>query len=345
MSSPLPGGFGSNLIMFDAANTLGFVYAYDQNQALIRNILAAMRDAGQICVRLNLLYWAADNPAPQEELYSPNGWLLGLYGSNLDSQRLANLTNLLEDIKALGFTDVTLGFGPMGVTLGPQNGIANWPDLDDRWKRTAEFISNMRALIRSVGFRAPGEEPGTPTYGLDFGELPSDSTSVLFQYFQTLWTWYTTAYFDGIPCTDAWMGLREDPAAVAILPALFKGLDQNGKDNWPPKFGLHCYGNAPWPTVYHSILGMIAAIDAIGAPESIPVDIDETYVFSDLTNVTQVVRAARASKRLIRKVLQWPTSRTDTTNNSGLGNPPGGGIPAYLLGAVEGNAISGDPKV
>lgn len=325
--------FGSNLTAFDAANAQGFVYAYDQNQSLIRSILEQMRAAGQICARLNLLYWAADDPAPGEELYAPNGWLLGLYGSNLDSQRLANLTGLLQDLKAAGFTDVTLGFGPMGVTLGPVNGVASWPEVGDRWVRTAEFISNMRGLIRSVGFRAPGEEVGVPVYGLDFGELPSDPASVIFCYFQTIWTWYTASFFpNGIPCTDAWVGLREDPASVANLPALFKGLDHNGPINWPPKFGVHAYGNAPWPTVYHSILGMISAIDAVGAPASIPVDVDETYTFADLTNATQVLRAANASQsRQVRKVLQWPTSRSLITEDSGIGNPPTGGIPAYLL--------------
>jgi hypothetical protein len=255
---------------------------------LVRSQLAAMRAAGMRALRL-FIYHASNVRGNDSFLSSAGGRLAEPYRTNL--------TEYLDDVRAAGFTSMTVTFNPwfendpIGYTSVPYDPAK----LEENWA----FIADIRPLAKEHG-------PATTRIDLINEGAPDYWQPLLRTYVAELWARYADRFGTG----DVVISIivkTDEGGSTSRLQNLIDTLQATGR-GLPVLFQVH----PSWSKT--GALRDLRAVDAVLRREQLaqPLVIgEEAY---DAAGPAEGIAAfRRESTRPVLEVLEWPLETSGNT--------------------------------
>jgi hypothetical protein len=288
---------GSNYISHDLVNSV--VSRYHLDESVIKSQLTQMRAAGMKSLGLPLLMAQGATGGPFID------WSAGA----LAPQNGLNLQALVRFARSIGF-DYFL--------VAPQ--FYNEHDF-----RKPEFEANKEALyVENMGLithvkAIMGTEGADTLYDL-CTEGVGDTRGSCEWYCKRAWTDWTGYYWpDAVPCWDATISIVPTEANVKAMAGIFRGLDPNGRVNWPALFNFHPY------SVGGRLIPLLQDIwedwlqwEDIDIHPWVFGEADTLTIDSDLQIAQDVHQFVSTTRQPIERVFQWPISPRDRTNGPSI---------------------------
>ena len=253
--------------------------------------LAAMRAAGMRALRL-FVYHASD-------VRDQSNWLVSSAGGRLAEPYRTNLAEFLDDVRAAGFTSMTVTFNPwfendpVGYTRAPFD-----PSLvDENWR----FITDIRPIVKEHG-------PATTWIDLINEGAPDDWQPQLRDYVSELWRRYADA-FGTSDVVVSTIVKSDEGGTTSRLTNLIDLFRQAGR-GMPAAFQIH----PSWSET--GALRDLNSADAVltQAHLSQPLLIGEE-MYNSAGAARGIATFIRASQRPVLEILEWPLASA---------KPPGG---------------------
>ena len=270
---------------------------YDQTGVRRRVVkqLAAMRASGIDTIR-HMLWYSRDGQESWGMVQIVNGRLPWKY------QR--NLRTFLNDIKAAGFTHVSISFAPKG-TLGPQFDEYNHAYFSENWA----FVRQIRGIVKNAGIantRFDLLNEGCPNIYSRNGSAVYDEN--LRVYISSMYSNYVDTYGNGdvtISCVS------EDPKGLLALLTILRSTGRP----MPTLFEAHAY---MWwyDSLAEGIRAGLAQFDKTLQANGLnqPLAFSETY--HDTAAVADGIAAyLGATVRPLTEVSSWPISTDSSCTN------------------------------
>jgi hypothetical protein len=293
-SSPLVGVTytHSDLLSCDLHGSTGIIARYNDpgERRLVRSQLAAMRAAGIDSIRF--LLWFMTDASNQD-------WgVVSSAGGKLSEPYRSNLIRFVSDIRAAGFTRVTISFGPQWSndpvgTYNPDGTITDHWDpakLDENW----QFIAYVHQLVKPYA-------PADTVFDI-LSEIPPSSYQPqwaidrLDNYISTIWTRYAQTFGLG----DAVISIAgKGGQAADRLQNLIATLRATGS-GFPADFELHLDWTSP--AVYNELEAVDQVLNANGLSTPIVVG-ESSYENPDVAN--DIARFQADSGRQVLEVFEW----------------------------------------
>ncbi len=272
----------------------GVLFNYDTKASEINAQLAVLFANGQRRLRLMIFHLEYDYQFVNGVLVHnppsvPGGTLVDSTGGKLTPRILANLAGLLAAIKAAGFEEVEIAFGPQGA-----NNLGSWPSWQEAYfQQNWEVIQSTRPVIAAAGipYHIDLLNEGIPNKAWPF-------YSMLLEYTQRMWALYVAAYG-----TADTVGFSMVPQSGGIntateLPNVYGAV-------WPPVIDLHFYDDA-----YNAFL----ATNQITKQQSQrPAWILGEGYYNDSQEAVDLQQAIALTGQPVRYLTQWPIVRDQAT--------------------------------
>jgi hypothetical protein len=300
-SQPLPGAptpvlgvtYTHTLIGSDCSLLGGIVRTYDQRgvRRLVRTQLAAMRAAGIQSIR-TILWHMADA--------SNQDWgVVSSGGGRLYEPFRSNLLRFVSDIRAAGFSRLTIDFGPQWTNnpvgeYGPTGLTADRWDpskLEENWS----FVADVHRLVQGFGpdstvFDFLGEMPPThyqPAYIVDRMQ----------SYIATLWARYVDTFGKG----DATISVISSGDSPDRLQHLIDAI-RLSKRPFPDWIELHLDWTSP--SAYNALEQAAQTLDANGLTTE-PISVGEAS-YDNPSTAADIARFIRGSTtHPVLEVFEW----------------------------------------
>jgi hypothetical protein len=282
------GGSDYGWYQIDAATcnreTYGVVYNYDTATATIKSQLQAMYSNGQRRLRIPIYHGRGS--------FTP-GTIMDSTGGALAPRFLNNLTNLLAEIKSVGFEEIEVSFNPQGANLP-----VNWTSYSsDYFTENWELIQTLHPIIAGSGIK----------YHIDLLNegIPPPSLTPMLEYSQILWAAYIAQY--GTSDTVGF-SIIPDASHLAEVSAVY------GQNPAPPVFDLHFYDNAD-----ANFAAAFSALNAAGFKGK-PWILGEAY-YNDATEAPQLRQQIDATGQPVYFLTQWPLTSAMTCQQVDVAPP------------------------
>lgn len=260
----------------------GVVYNYNTATATINAQLQQMYNAGQRRIKVPIYFGHGLN----------TGTVMDSTGGALQPQFMANLTNLLAEIKAIGFQEVEIGMYPVGENA-VLNNMTNWSTWNEPlFQETWNLIYNLHPIFAASGipYQIDLLNEGMPTKYLQ-------NYAVSLEFDQKLWNYYVytfgksdTVGFSIIPSSDRF----------SEVPNVY-GNSSFGSHGYPNIYDLHIYANAS--------TAITMAYDAFNSQGyNPPWIIGESY-YNDAQESSELISGIQATHHPILALYQWPLTR------------------------------------
>lgn len=276
------GGTNYSAASVNGPAAIGLVQQYHLHPVLINGQLQAMYASGLRRLRLFIWHYNGANAAGDTVNVESTG-------GTLQPQQASNLAALLAQMKATGFQEVTVAFGPEGG-----NSPLQWTSWQESvYQENWNLIVNTRRILVASGM----------PYVIDLCNeaIPPTGFAVLQQYAQRLWADYTFAF--GKADTYGF-SLIPDADRVSHLAAVYQG-------NYPTSLAIHFYGpQPPYTTTYDEFVGIDKAVKATPLAAA-PWRLDEAY-YNDAQEALDLQRAMQTTQRQVLCLLQWWILRDGT---------------------------------
>ncbi len=274
----------------------GVIYNYNTAAASINAQLMQMFNSGQRSIKLPIYFAHGIS----------DGTIMDSTGGNLAPQFRTNLTNLLAEIKKIGFNFVEVGFYAQGENA-VLNNTTNWSTFNEPvFQETWNLIYNLHPIIAGAGipYLIDLFSEGIPTTYLN-------NYSVSLAFTQNLWNYYVydfgktdTVGFSMITTSDRY----------AQLPNVY-GNSPYGNHGYPTTYDLHIYANAE-----SVVTGAYSAFESQGYNP--PWIIGEAY-YDDPSEPGQLIGAIQSTHQPIERLFQWPlTSQSEQGNCAAVNVAP-----------------------
>jgi hypothetical protein len=285
-SAPL---LGANYLHYEDVppncSGLGIVSQYDRPgiRALVRSQLAAMRAAGMRSTRLVLYHSTAGD-----------SWnVLPSAGGTLPEPYRTNLVRYVGDVRAAGFTSLTVAFNPWASN--DPIGYTTTPYDPAKLDENSAFIGDVHDLVKANG-------PPTTRFDLINEGAPHDWQPGLRAYVVELWKRSVAAFGAG----DATISVIVNPTAYPRLPNLVDALLAAGQP-LPTWFDVH----PSWSSV---ALDDLRRVDAFLASRGLsqPLVVGEE-AYDNAEAAAAIAAFMRESPRRVLEVMEWPLSTPGTS--------------------------------
>ena len=267
------------------------------------NGLVNMRAAGQERVAIVIFHLRANPPSTDGTV---NGTILDSSGGNLHKRFRSNLTTMLGDIKAAGFKEVLLRFGPQGG-----NDPRSWNGFNESlFQENWNLIANIVPIIINSGinYRVDLMVEGMPRAKILFGQIIADQPADQdwSDYTRRLWGNYVGQF--GLENTVGFSMISDDDAQR--LDARIEHMNTiyrvNGVIVLPQTLAVDLYGtaNADEGEIFRRYSD---ELDAEGLFD-VPMIVAETY-YNDPIAARSIAEAMMLTGRTVPYLLQWPVKR------------------------------------
>jgi hypothetical protein len=282
----------------------GVISDGDVGQTRIRRQLAAMHAAG--IRKLRTFIW---------NMHDAGGQLWGVVssaGGTLTPTAHENLIAYLRDVRAAGFEQLEIVFGPEWTNdpIGyPEN---HWDPamFDENWN----LIRSVRRIVKEYG-------PPITTFDLINEGAPSSylaTTQQLVDYDARIYANYVDAFGNA----DVTISSIIDSGDAGRLGNLVDALRSTGRP-LPRWFEIHSYT----PTLLQDLQAVDATLTAKGLTQ--PIALAETY-YDDAANAAGIRQVVASSTRPLLEVSEWPIRRDNPScglrapyrADAYLGSPP-----------------------
>ena len=261
----------------------GVVFNYDTATDTINSQLKTMYANGQH--RLRIPIYHARGLA--------TGTIMDSTGGTLAPRFLTNLTNLLAEIKALGFEEIEVSLNPQA-----QNQPAGWTSYSsDYFTENWGLIQTLHPIIAGAGIK----------YHIDLNNegIPSDSAAPMMEYAQNLWAAYVAKYGAG---DTVGFSIIPDSTHLQQVSAVY------GKNPVPPIFDLHFYDDAGT-----NFANAVTALNGQGY-KGMPWILGEAY-YNDATEASQLRQQIDATGQPVYFLMQWPLTSAIACQNVDVAPP------------------------
>jgi hypothetical protein len=282
------------------ANT-GIVTHYQDPgiRRLVRAQLAAMHKAGVETLRL--LLWHMTDATGQNWGIVPSG------GGLLAEPYRSNLIRYLSDVRAAGFQQLTLVFGPQW-TNWPLGGNYDPATFDENW----QFIRTVVPLVKQYGPASTHIDLSNEVIGGQF-----DSPSVVATtetYVTKLWSNYVDT-FGSHDATFSSIGGGGPQDAAARMQNLVDALRASGRP-LPDYFDIHP------PFTFDGTLAVLSAVDHTLTSNSLsqPLVVGEE-AYNNLPVAQAIAQFMRPSSRPVLEVMEWPLEAGSACQNVSVSAP------------------------
>jgi hypothetical protein len=260
----------------------GVVHDGANNMPLVSAQLQAMRVAG--IQTLRTIVWNMHDATGQR-------WgIVDSAGGKMSTQYEANFIAYLKLVRAYGFTQLSIAFGPEWVN-DPISPDDPWDPtmFDENW----HFIQYVRRLAKEYG-------PDTVHFDLINEGAPSNhwtTKSRVESYDAQMWTNYVEAYGN----SDATISVILDSIDMSTLSNLVDTLRATGEP-MPQWYEVHDYTGTPLQDLQNA--------DSLLTSKSIdaPLVLGETF-YDDAQVATAISSYMRTSSRPLLEAMAWPLAR------------------------------------
>ncbi|MGH9622730.1 MAG: FG-GAP repeat domain-containing protein [Bryobacteraceae bacterium] len=266
----------------------GVIYNYDVATSIINSQLQQMRSYGQSRLRIPIYFGHGLN----------TGTVMDSTGGDLSTRFRNNLTNLLAEIRSLGYVEVEIAFMPQG-----ESDPTTWTSYNDTmYRENWSLIYNLHSIIASSGL----------LYRIDLSNeaSPDCGQAALLQYDQHLWNNYVATFGKN---DTVGFSIIADPNSCRLtqVPAVY-GNSQYGNQGSPYLFDLHFYDYSS--NVYANFVNAWATLTSEGYPSDHGWIVGEGY-YNDSTEASQLRQAISYTGQLVFYVAQWPLLRNGSCNS------------------------------
>jgi hypothetical protein len=280
VSPPLIGANYNHYIISGCTLSAGLLSHGQSGRAMIKRQLAAMRAAG--IETLRLFVWHMHDASEQ-------GWgVVSSAGGTLGASELSNLVRYVSDVRAAGFKQLTVVFGPEWT-----NDPIGFPDnhydaslFDENWN----LIRTVRPLVKQYG-------PASTRFDLLNEGAPSDYLATkgqLADYVARMYSNYVEAFGSEDVTVSAIVGWNDQ----SRLSNLIDALRETGRPQ-PTWFEVHAGG----PTLLQDLQATDATLTAKGLSQ--PLVLGETS-YNDAAGAEAIRQFTASSPRPLAEVMEWP---------------------------------------
>jgi len=289
-ASPARGG--TNYIYYEmdtgcVREQYGVIYHYDTATSTINSQLQAMYDNGQRRVKLPIYFGHGLD----------TGTVMDSTGGDFSTRFRTNLTNLLAEIKSIGFEEIEIGMYAQGANWVALN-TTDWSTWNEPiFDETFNLIYNLHPIFANSGllYRIDLLPEGIPT-------TYASNYSVWLEYDQKLWNYYVYTFGK-----DDTVGFSVIPTAdyVAQIPNVY-GDSPFGNHGSPYLYDFHIYENA-----YSNFTTVVSLLNAQGYnPGWI---IGEAF-YNDSSEASALASAITDTGQSVFYVAQFPMSEAKACN-------------------------------
>lgn len=260
----------------------GVIYNYNTATAFINSQLQQMYNAGQRRIKIPIYFGHGLN----------TGTVMDSAGGNLHPQFRMNLTNLLAEIKSIGFQEADIGMYPVGENV-VLNNMTNWSTWNEAlFQETWNLIYNLRPIFVASGI----------PYKIDLlnESIPSKylkNYGVSLEFDQRLWNDYVYTFG------------KSDTVGFSIIPtsdrlaevANVYGTSSFGNQGYPNVYDLHIYANAN--------IAVINANQVFNSQGHNPPWIIGESFYNDAQESSELISGIQATHHPITALYQWPLTR------------------------------------
>jgi hypothetical protein len=289
----------------DMQKSIGIVAGYNApgERRLVRSQLAAMRASGIDSIRF--LLWFTTDTTGQPWAMIPSG------GGRVSEPYRSNLIRFVSDIRAAGFSRLTISFGPEGVNdpigiYNPDGTITDHWDpakLDENWS----FIADVHRLVKPYA-------PDDTVFDI-LSEIPPSryqpdwAITRLNDYTRQIWTRYASTFGLG----DAVISIAaKNGQAADRVAGLIRTLQAIGV-GYPADIELHTDWTSP--AAYADLVAVDHLLTANGL--STPLVMGESS-YENPEVASDVARFEAQSSRPVPEVFEW----YQTTDGGPCLSPP-----------------------
>jgi hypothetical protein len=332
-AAPAPPRIGINYDWDAVAGcTLAGGVVSDPTPVLIRQQLAAMRAAGVDVLRT--FVWNMHDAGGQT-------WgVISSAGGTLPVVARSNLISYLEDVRAAGFKELEVVFGPEWTNDPIGFDVNRWDPtmFDENWS----LIKTVRPLVKRYG-------PPVTRFDLLNEGAPADNYPTLAQvedYDARIYANYVDAFGNDDVTISSIVAWNDQSRLANLIDA----LRSTGRP-LPKWFEVHSYG----PTLLADLRAVDATMTAKGLTQ--PISLGETS-YDNPDGAADIATYVSSTTRPLLEVMPWPlrvgstctvpAPYRDDALYSGLGEAPpplSFSVTVGAKGAVTGRTALGEPLI